>query len=246
MVSVAYPLLSGLLTPVWEWSLCHPCDFSWNRLNSYKWVGIRPVIVWWHMTRKETPFDVEHSLTWSILGAWKHLFHRNTSLFQLEWILRQPDAGTLEQSVKTVLLVFIYYYIMDRECLWVFKGLWLVSVPALYYSYSFVFPTADLQNWANEVCSQIKGTKVKSGALRFSLCFMVSSKHSWHPPCFRLHVSVWLEDKFWVSQKPLKALAFLVCFSVNVRLMKSPFSNSFWTCSLVSASFNSGNSLCGD
>lgn len=122
VVSVAYPLLSSLLTPVWEWSLCHPCDFSWNRLHCSKWVGIGPVIVWWHMTRKETPFDVEHSLTWSILGAWKHLFHRNTSLFQLEWILRQPDAGTLEQSVKTVLLVFIYYNIMGREWLWVFRS----------------------------------------------------------------------------------------------------------------------------
>lgn len=47
----------------------------------------------------------------------------------------------------------------DCGCL----GLWLAPAPALIYSYSFLFPTADLQNWANEVCSQIKGTKVKSG-----------------------------------------------------------------------------------
>lgn len=64
VASVAYPHLSRLLTPIWEGPLGHPCDFSWNR----------PFLLWagrcwashslvWHMTRKETPFDVEHSLT---------------------------------------------------------------------------------------------------------------------------------------------------------------------------------------
>lgn len=64
VVSVAYSLLSGLLSPVWEGPLGHPCDFSWNRpflLRAGRCWASHSLV--WHMTSKETPFDVEHSLT---------------------------------------------------------------------------------------------------------------------------------------------------------------------------------------
>lgn len=67
---------------------------------------------------------------------------------------------------------------MDNYIIWSVIDL---RKPAKHYSYYFVSPTADLQHWANEVCSQIKGTKVNSNVLKFSLwlCFV----NSFPDPC---------------------------------------------------------------